>query len=287
MIGLKKNLDFTLEEKRSLVESDNPKITISRQCQLLGLARSSYYFKPKEGESEDNLRIMSLLDEQYQSTPFYGVRRMTQVLKMKGELVNHKRVHRLMKLMGIEAIYPKKKLSNKAESHKIYPYLLDGLEIKEPDTVWATDLTYIKLPGGFVYLVAIMDLYSRYVVSWELSNTMENYFCCLALERAILKGKPSIFNSDQGSQFTSNNFTSLLKKEEIQISMDGKGRVFDNIFIERLWRSVKYEEVYLKEYKDMREAEISLAKYFKFYNQERIHQSLNYNTPESVYFSKT
>ncbi len=226
---------------------------------------------------------MRLLDEQYTKTPFYGIRRMTVFLNTLGMEVNHKRVQRLMRLMGIEAIYPKKRLSQAGENHKIYPYLLRGVEIKKVNQVWSTDITYIPMKGGFVYLVAIMDWYSRYVLAWEISTTLEVHFCLEALERALEQGKPEIFNTDQGSQFTSKEFTGRLEKGLIQISMDGRGRVFDNIFIERLWRSVKYEEVYLNEYETVRETKGGIGKYFGFYNEERPHQALEYKTPACIY----
>lgn len=227
---------------------------------------------------------MKLIDQQYLKTPFYGYRRMTVYLKGLGFDVNFKRVLRLMRLIGLQAIYPKKNLSKGDHAHKIYPYLLRNYSIQRPNQVWATDITYIPLSGGFVYLVAIIDWYSRYVLSWEVSNTMDTSFCLVALEEAFKKGKPEIFNSDQGSQFTSNEFTSRIEKAEVKVSMDGKGRVFDNIFIERLWRSVKYEEVYIKDYLSVKEAVKGLQQYFYFYNNERPHQSLKYKTPESIHY---
>lgn len=226
---------------------------------------------------------MRLIDEQYTRTPFYGIRRMKVALQEQGYRVNQKRVQRLMRRMGIEAIYPKPKLSQHNEGHKIYPYLLRGLEIDQPDQVWATDITYIRMHRGFVYLVAIMDWFSRYVISWSVSVTMDVYFCLEAVDKALRQGKPGIFNSDQGSQFTSREFTGLLLGADIRISMDGRGRVFDNIFIERLWRSVKYEEVYLKEYQDVLSCIAGLQAYFHFYNDERPHQALGYRTPKEVY----
>jgi putative transposase len=226
---------------------------------------------------------MHLLDEQYTRTPYYGTRRMTAWLRAGGHEVNHKRVARLMRRMGLQAIYPKPRLSQGGPEHKVYPYLLHGLEIRHPNQVWSTDITYIRLRHGFVFLVAIMDWYSRYVLAWEVSVTLETSFCLSALNWALRQAKPEIFNSDQGSQFTSEDFTSTLKNAGIRISMDGRGRVFDNIFIERLWRTVKYEEVYLKGYESVSLAISSLGAYFTFYNQERLHQSLGYRTPASVY----
>jgi len=229
---------------------------------------------------------MNLVDEQYTRTPFYGVPRMTAWLRRQGYGVNHKRIQRLMRLMGLEAIYPKPRLSIPSKEHKIYPYLLKGVSIDRPDQVWGADITYIRLAHGFMYLVAIMDWFSRYVLSWELSNTLETNFCLKALEGALMLSKPEIFNSDQGSQFTSLEFTGRLQTSGITISMDGRGRVFDNIFVERLWRSVKYEEVYLNHYQTVSEARLGLTEYFQFYNTERLHSSLEYRTPEEVYFRK-
>jgi putative transposase len=257
-------------------------ISIARQCELAGLARASYYYRAA-GEAEETLRLMRLLDEQYTRTPYYGIRRMTAWLQAAGHAVNRKRVARLLRRMGLQAIYPKPRLSRGGPEHKIYPYLLDGLAIRRPNQVWGTDITYIRLRHGFVFLVAIMDWFSRYVLAWEVSVTMDTSFCLSALDVALGQGKPEIFNSDQGSQFTSEDLTSRLKNAGIPISMDGRGRVFDNIFVERLWRTVKYEEVYLKDYESVTVAVASLGAYFAFYNQERLHQSLGYRTPLSVF----
>jgi putative transposase len=221
---------------------------------------------------------MRRIDEQYLRTPFYGSRKMADVLG-----VNRKRMQRLMRKMGIEAIYPKRRTTWPGAGHKIYPYLLRNVEVIRPNQVWASDITYMPLQHGFLYLVAIMDWYSRYVLSWRLSNTLTGSFCIEALEEALRRATPEIFNSDQGSQFTADAFTSTLKAHGVAISMDGRGRAIDNVFIERLWRSVKYEEVYLKEYADGWDAEASLSSYFRFYNQERIHQALGYRTPRDVY----
>lgn len=226
---------------------------------------------------------MRLIDEQYTLTPFYGIRRMTACLHRQGHSVNHKRVQRLMRLMGIEAIYPKPRLSKKDEQHKVFPYLLRGLTIERPNEVWASDITYIRLRRGFVYLVAVMDWFSRYVLSWAISVTMDVHFCLEALGYALDKGTPVIFNTDQGSQFTSREFTSMLQNAGVRISMDGKGRVFDNIFIERLWRSVKYEEVYTKDYADVRACIEGLRSWFLLYNNQRPHQALGYKTPSELY----
>jgi putative transposase len=256
---------------------------VQRQCELLGLARASYYYEPV-AVSAENLRLMKLLDEQYTQTPFYGVRKMTAWLnEVKGENVNVKRIRRLLRLMGLAAIYPKPRLSQQAAGHRIYPYLLRGVKIERVNQVWSTDITYIRLQGGFVYLVAVLDWYSRYVLSWEISTTMETDFCVSALERALVQGQPEIFNTDQGAQFTSQAFTSVLQAHQIAISMDGRGRALDNIFVERLWRSVKYEEVYLHDYEDVPQAIKGLGQYFPFYNHERLHQALDYQTPAVVY----
>lgn len=257
-------------------------LSVQRQCELLGLARSSWYYKPVPEDPED-LRLMRLIDEQYTRTPFYGVRRMVIWLREHGKQVNPKRVRRLMRKMGLEAVYPKPHLSQANAQHKKYPYLLRGLEITRPNQVWGADITYIRLTEGFVYLVAILDWFSRYVVSWGVSVTLDTDFCLEALERALRVGRPEIFNSDQGVQFTCTDFTGRLEAEAIQISMDGRGRAMDNVFTERLWWSVKYEEVYLKEYGTVPVAVRGLGGYFGFYNEERPHQSLGYKTPAEVY----
>jgi len=244
-----------------LIDTENAMIPISRQCELLGLSRSSYYYESKKDNSY-NLWLMNLIDEQFTKTPFYGVERMTAWLRRQGQGVNHKRVRRLMRLMGLEAIYPKPRLSLSNQAHKKYPYLLSTLAIDHPDQVWCADITYIRMLHGFVYLVAIMDWYSRFVVAWEISTTLDTPFCISALEQALELSKPEIFNTDQGSQFTSLEFTGRLEQKAIRISMDGRGRVYDNIFVERLWRSVKYEEVYLHHYQTVPEARNGLAKYF-------------------------
>lgn len=227
---------------------------------------------------------MRLLDEQYTATPFYGVRRMTAWLRTQGYTVNLKRVSRLMRQMGLETIYPKPRLSQAHPDHRIYPYLLSGVPITRVNQVWSTDITFIRLHAGFVYLVAVMDGFSRYVLSWALSITMDVHFCLEALEQALRVSKPDVFNSDQGAQFTSVDFTRRLNQAGIRISMDGRGRALDHVFVERLWRSVKYEEVYLNDYGTPREAIQGLEAYFVFYNGERLHQSLNYQTPAAVYF---
>ena len=255
-----------------------------RQCELLGLNRSTLYYRERPPGGDD-LEMMRLLDEQYTETPFYGYRRMTVWLQSVGYAVNHKRVLRLMKVLGLEAIYPKPNLSKPNKEHLIYPYLLRDLEITQSDKVWATDITYIRMNGGFIYLLVIMDWHSRYVIDFEVSNTLESSVFVETLVRALKAGKPEIFNSDQGSQFSSIEWIKVLVARGIQISMDGKGRCFDNIFVERLWRTVKQEEVYLNEYQDVWEAEDRLRKYFEFYNHRRPHQSLGYLTPAEIYRS--
>lgn len=268
-----------------MIDVNHTKISIKRQCELLRFPRGSYYYAPCPVDGL-SLELMRRIDEQYLKTPFYGSRRMVVSLESKGFSVNRKRVQNLMRLMGIEAIYPKQRLSVANKEHKIYPYLLRDLNILRPNQVWATDITYIRLNRGFAYLVAVMDWYSRYVLSWELSLTLETDFCLEALRNALKQGKPEIFNTDQGCQFTSEAFTGALKAEEIAISMDGRGRVFDNIMVERLWRSVKYEEVFLKDYRNVLEARYGLGKYFILYNTDRPHQSLGYRTPAEVYFGE-
>jgi putative transposase len=278
-------LACSTSDLRWLVDRDHAEFSVRRQCELLGVNRSGLYYEPV-GESEENLRLMRLLDEQYTRVPFYGSRRMTEWLATQGYEVNRKRVSRLMELMGIEAVYPKPKLSQPGEGHKVYPYLLRGLTVDRLNQVWSTDITYIRMAQGFIYLVAVMDWYSRYVLSWSLSLTMEIDFCIEALRSALRRGRPEIFNSDQGVQFTSEKFTAELAAKEIAISMDGRGRCMDNIFIERLWRSLKYEEVYLKDYESVTEARAGIERYFRFYNQERLHQSLDYRTPAAIYLAR-
>ncbi len=260
-------------------------ISLLRQCEIVGLNRASFYYKPV-AQTEENLLLMRLLDEQYTRTPFYGIRRMTAWLRTEGYLVTRKRVSRLLRKMGLMAIYPGPKLSVANPGHKIYPYLLRGIKIERVNQVWSTDITYVRMPHGFVYLVAVIDWFSRYVISWEVSISLDTSFCMTALNGALEKGQPEIFNTDQGSQFTSLEFTGRLLEAGVQISMDGRGRALDNIFVERLWRSVKQEEVYIKEYTTVAEAVAGLGSYFDFYNSTRLHQSLDYLTPASVYFEK-
>jgi putative transposase len=258
-------------------------LPMTRQCQLLNLSRSSVYYQPA-GVSDEDLTLMRRIDEMHLKRPFYGSRRIRDWLQDEGCPVNRKRVQRLMRQMGITALYPKANTSRPGKGHKIYPYLLRGLDIDRPNQVWATDICYIPMAKGFVYVVAIMDWYSRKVLAWRVSNTMDADFCVEALEEAINRyGTPEIFNTDQGAQFTSDAFTGVLKDAEIRISMDGKGRWVDNVFVERLWRSLKYEEVYLKAYDSVAEARLGIGNYFRFYNRERRHQSLDRQTPDQVY----
>ncbi len=268
--------------RRQMVDREHPKLSVVRQCSLLGISRSSVYSRPAEADDYE-LELMSLIDRQYLVRPYYGSRRMTVWLRTQGHSVNRKRVQRLMRLMGIEAVYRRPNISKPSQQHKVYPYLLRGVEINRINQVWASDITYIPMARGFMYLVVIMDWYSRYVLSWRLSNTLDADFCVDALEEALSKAKPEIFNTDQGSQFTSDAFTGTLLEHGIQISMDGKGRYLDNIFVERLWRSVKYEEVYLKAYENVDEAKAGLGAYLDFYNDDRPHQSLGYQTPYQVF----
>ena len=252
-------------------------MSIVRQCELLHLARSTRYYQPV-GESDENLALMRRIDEQYLKTPFFGSRKIALELGF-----NRKRIQRLMRLMGLEAVYPKRRTTRPASGHKIYPYLLRNVEITRPDQVWSSDITYVPLRHGFLYLVAVMDWFSRYVLSWRLSNTLHGGFCLQALDDALSAARPEIFNSDQGAQFTAVAFTSRLEACGAAISMDGRGRAMDNVFVERLWRSVKYEEVYLRDYRTGWEAEEHLASYFDFYCHQRIHQSLGYRTPAELY----
>lgn len=272
-----------VKEKRGLIESDNREISVRRQCELIGLNRSNVYYEPVV-VTEETVQLMNRVDEIFTEYPFYGSRRIQEALEREGIWVGRERVQRCMREMGLRAIYPKRSLSKRHPGHKIYPYLLRDKEISRPNEVWATDITYLRIKRGFVYLTAILDWYSRYVLSWRISNTMEVTFCVEALEEALEKGRPEIFNSDQGSQFTSDEFTGVLLSKGIAISMDGRGRAFDNIFTERLWRSVKYGEVYLKEYQACSEAREGLEKYFTFYNIRRYYQSLEYKIPYEVHF---
>lgn len=265
-----------------MLEHDHLEISVRRQCELIGLNRSTAYHQPA-GESEYNLHLMRLIDQQYLETPFYGWPRMTAYLRRKGHKVNHKRVQRLMQLMGLEAIYPRPNTSKPAPGHKIFPYLLRGLTITRPNQVWSSDITYIPMARGFMYLTAVIDWHSRYVLAWQLSNTLDGQFCLDVLRQALQQGRPDIFNTDQGAQFTAHAFTDAVLAAGARVSMDSRGRALDNIVIERLWRSVKYERIYLMSYATGSDLRAGLTDYFDFYNTERPHQSLEYRTPKEVH----
>ncbi len=270
------------EDRRSWVEVNHPELSVRRQCELLGLARSTFYYEPT-GATPEDLRLMRLIDELYTDYPFFGSRRITETLTDRGEEVNRKRVRRLMREMGLEAIYPKPRLSAAGRGHKIYPYLLRGVKIERPDQVWSADITYVPLLSGFMYLAAVIDWYSRYVLAWRLSNTLDGAFCLEMLEEALQGGKPEVFNTDQGVQFTAEAFTGKLLSAGVAVSMDGRGRALDNVFVEPLWRTVKYEDIYIRGYETVAELLQGLIRCFAFYNQERLHQSLGYETPAEVY----
>jgi len=279
-------LELTNDAKRFFIEPTHPEISVARQCELLELPRSSYYKVVGNRESDENLHFMQLIDKMYTKYPFYGSRKMRDALRREGYTVNRKRVQRLMQKIGIQSIAPKPGTSKAHPDHKVYPYLLRNVKVLCADQVWSSDITYIPLRGGFAYLVAIIDWYSRFVLSWEVSTSMEKEFCISSLKSALRRfGRPDIFNTDQGAQFTSKAYTDILKDNDVLISMDGRGRALDNIFIERLWRSVKYEEVYTKEYQSCMDLVISLRNYFDMYNTERPHASLQGNTPAEVYFT--
>ncbi len=265
-----------------MIDCDHFKLSVNRQCELLGLSKGGLYYIPAEVSLFD-LEVMDQIDRQYLKTPFYGSRRMTVILQNLGYEVNRKRIQRLMREMAIEAIYPKPNLSKPKKEHKKYPYLLKNIQIVRANQVWGSDITYIRIKDGFIYLMAILDLFSRYVLAWRLSTSLDIQFCLEALDEALSKGSPEIFNTDQGVQFTSEEWTERLLKKEVKISMDSKGRAIDNIFVERLWRSVKYEEVYIKSYATVTDAKQSLGQYFNFYNNERPHQSLGYQPPWNVH----
>lgn len=279
---------MTRAERLERVEREAPALPVTRQCELLALPRSTVYYERGSAVSAEDLMLMRTLDELHLRYPFMGSRRLRDELAKRGRIVNRKRVQRLMQIMGLEALYPRKRTSIPNRAHRVFPYLLRRLTIDRPNQVWAADITYIPMARGFLYLVAIIDWASRAVLSWRLSNTLEADFCVEALNEAIERfGVPEIFNTDQGAQFTSESFLTVLERNQIRISMDGQGRWRDNVFVERLWRSVKYEEVYLKAYETVPEARTSLAKYFDFYNHERGHQSLNRQTPWQVYTART
>jgi putative transposase len=266
--------------KRAWIDTEHPELSIRRQCELLNLERSTYYYQPAS-ETAENLALMRAIDELYLKRPYYGSRRMALELG-----VNRKRAARLMRVIGLEAVYPKPRTTRRCRQHTIYPYLLRNVTIERPDQVWSTDITYLPLAEGYLYLTAVMDWYSRYVLAWRLSESLEGTFCCEALDAALAISQPEIFNTDQGVQFTGAAFVGRLQQRGIAISMDGRGRALDNAFVERLWRTVKYEEVYLQEYQNADEALASLKRYWRFYNQARRHQSLRYRTPAEVYFGQ-
>jgi putative transposase len=271
-----------VEAKRSWIKPGHPELSLRRQCELLGLSRSSWHYRPAQ-ESKANLRLMRLIDEQYLRRPYFGSRRMTLWLRGQGKEVNRKRVQRLMRQMGIEAIYPRPRTTWRNAKHRIFPYLLRGVAIERPDHVWSSDITYVPMPRGFMYLTAVIDWYSRYVLAWRLSNTLEGSFCIEALEDALCLGKPEIFNTDQGVQYTATAFIERLEQAQVAISMDGRGRALDNIFVERLWRSVKYECLHLHGFTTVAALAGGLKDYFDFYCYERPHQGLNDSTPAEVY----
>ena len=274
-----------------MIEPSHPRISIARQCELIGLSRSSYYREETREESQENLKLMRRIDEIYTKYPFFGSRKIREIIKREGrDRINRKRIQRLMQLMGIASIAPSKKQTSLPEKgHKKYPYLLRGLNINRPNQVWCSDITFIRLRGGFAYLTVVMDWYSRYVLSWEVSVTLTEDFCVSALERAIRihPQLPEIFNTDQGAQYTGGAFTGVLKQHGIKISMDGKGRAMDNIMVERLWRTVKYEEVYLRDYENVSELKKALKTYFDFYNNIRPHQTFGGRTPSEIYWGGT
>ena len=278
-------MNLYLDQKRILVEPGNNLLTVGQQCNLLDIARSSYYFSP-QGLNTEDIFVMNAIDKIYTKYPFYGSPKITDALRRQGYQYNHKRIARLMRIMGIQALYPKRNLSKQNQGHRVFPYLLRNKKIERKDQVWSTDITYIPMRCGFAYLVAVIDWYSRYVLSWEISNTLDVHFCVAAVEEALRQTKPEIFNTDQGSQFTSDIFVNTIISNDIALSMDSKGRALDNVFIERLWRSLKYEDIYIKDYETMPELYQGINSYFYFFNNERSHQSLNYMTPAEVYFDE-
>ena len=276
---------MSLDDRRLSIDANNNQLSISRQCNLLGIAHSSQYYRPVAVNME-TLALMNAIDRKYTELPFYGILKMTVAMNEQGFKVNHKKIARLMRLMGIHAIYAEPKLSIPGQNHVIYPYLLRNVSITSADHVWSTDITYVPMLKGFMYCVAVIDWYSRYVLAWDISNTQDADFCVSVLNKALRFGSPIIFNTDQGSQFTSDLFTQRLLESNISISMDGRGRALDNVFIERLWRSLKYEDLYLHNYSDSLALRDGMTKYFEFYNRQRYHQALNYRTPAEVYFHR-
>lgn len=275
---------MTVAEARAWIDFDHEQLSVREQCRLLGFQRSGIYYEPQP-ESAENLRIMRLMDEEHLRHPARGSRQMVDFLEDQGLRVNRKRVQRLMRKMGIEGISPKRRTTLAAAGHRVYPYLLRGLKIERPNQVWCSDITYVPMASGFMYLVAVMDWFSRHVISWRISNSMDTEFCVATLEEALGTATPEIMNTDQGAQFTSRDFTGLLSKHAVAISMDGKGRAIDNVMIERLWRTVKYEEIYLKEYASGADLRQGLKQYFAYYGSERKHSSLDRQTPAEVYRS--
>jgi putative transposase len=269
-----------------LVEVGVANLSVRCQCERLGLPRASYYYEPVP-ETAENLALRRRIDEQYTACPYYGSRRMTAWLASRGEAVNRKRVQRLMRVMGLEAIYPKPRTTGPASGHKKYPYVLRGVAIERPNQGWSADITYVPMAHGFMDLAAAIDWHSRYVLAWRLSNTLDGDFCLAMLEEALAQGRPEVFNPDQGVQFTAQAWTGRLEAAGVAVSMDGKGRALDNGFVERLWRTVKYEDLYLRRYATVPELERGLRQYLRFYNQERLHQSLDYRTPAQVYGVRT
>jgi putative transposase len=272
-------LPDSIEFKRECIDAEHPQLSVRQQCDILGLNRSSWYYESR-GESAENLALMRRLDEQYLKAPFYGARKMARTLG-----IGRERAGRLMRLMGLEAVYPKPRLSQGMPGQRIYPYLLRKLKIERPNQVWASDITYVPMPQGWMYLTVVMDWHSRYVLSWRLSNTLDGQFCLEALEEALAGGTPEIFNTDQGVQYTACAFTGRLEAAGVAVSMDGRGRWMDNVFVERLWRTVKYEHLYLHDHATPAALQAGLAGWFPFYNQERIHASLDYRTPKAVYLA--
>lgn len=277
--GLKKRLPKSIDARRQAIEPDHAKLSVRRQCELVGLNRSSFYYEPAK-ETPENLALMRKIDELYLAWPFMGSRQLRDQLG-----VNRKRVQRLMRKMGLEAVYPKPRTTQRGRGHKIYPYLLRNVEVERVNQVWSSDITYVPLQSGFMYLTVVLDWYSRYVLSWRLSNTLDGDFCLAALEEALAYGPPEIFNTDQGSQYTAAAFTGRLEAAGVAVSMDGRGRALDNVFVERLWRTVKYENIYLNDYVQPRDLEAGLETYWDFYCHRRRHQALGRRTPAEVYWA--
>lgn len=275
-------MNCSIDEKRQCIDPSHEQLTVDRQCELLGISRAAYYYKQQPIRAE-TLELINAVDKIYTDYPFFGTRKMAAYLNCNGYCVGRKLIRRVYQILGLEAVYPKPNLSIPDKEHKIYPYLLRDIEVTHNNQIWSTDITYIRLRGGFVYLVAIIDWHSRYVLDWELDISLEADFCIETLKRTLINNQCEIFNTDQGSQFTCKDFTDVLKEKQIKISMDGKGRALDNIFVERLWRSLKYECIYLRSLNTVKEARDEIKKYFQFYNNERPHQSLQYKKPVEIY----